>query len=184
VFKRRDEIDGVDSAVVILLDASNSMYECEFNQVAKTNECLMQHAVPTVVAIHQAVKAAGGEVMVAAFGRTVCKVSEWGAPTAKVAKALEYVPDDGITNDARAIRFCGDLLLKRSEQRRILFVLTDGDGDKELARANVDTLERLGITVIGVGIGLDVSNVYPNNIRVNNANALASASFKQIKLAL
>ena len=184
VFKRRDEIDGVDSAVVILLDASNSMYEQEFNQTSKKNECLMQHAVPTVVAIHQAVRAAGGEVMVAAFGRTVCKVADWGAPTVKVAKALEYVPDNGLTNDARAIRFCGDLLLKRSEQRRILFVLTDGNGDLELARANVDTLERLGITVIGVGIGLDVSNVYKNNIRVNNANALASASFKQIKLAL
>lgn len=184
LFKRRDEIEGVDSAVVILLDASNSMYDTEFNLTSGKRECLMDHAVPAVVAIHQAVKAAGGDVLVAAFGRTVCKVADWGAPTVKVAKSLERVPDNGMTNDARAIRFCGDLLLKRSEARRILFVLTDGDGDVEMARANVDTLERLGVTVIGIGIGLDVSKVYPNNVRVNDGNALAAASFKQIKLAL
>jgi hypothetical protein len=184
VFKRRDEIEGVDSAVVILLDASNSMYDTEFNALSGKRECFMDRAVPTVVALHQAVKAAGGDVLVAAFGRTVSKVADWGAPTVKVAKALERVPDDGMTNDARAIRFCGDLLLKRSEARRILFVLTDGDGDKQLARANVDALERLGVTVIGIGIGLDVSGVYPNNVRVNDASALASTSFKQIKLAL
>ena len=184
VFKRRDEVEGVDSAVVILLDSSNSMYDNETNSTTGKRECYMDHAVPAVVAIHQAVKAAGGEVMVAAFGRTVCKVADWGAPTVKVAKSLERVPDNGATNDAAAIRFCGDLLLKRSEARRILFVLTDGEGDGQMARANVDTLERLGVTVIGIGIGLDVSGVYPNNVRVNDGNALASASFKQIKLAL
>lgn len=184
VFKRRDEVEGIDSAVVILLDASNSMYDNETNTTTGKRECYMDHAVPAVVAIHQAVKAAGGDVLVAAFGRTVSKVADWSAPTVKVAKALERVPDNGCTNDARAIRFCGDLLLKRSEARRILFVLTDGDGDVEMARANVDTLERLGVTVIGIGIGLDVSKVYPNNIRVNDASALAAASFKQIKLAL
>jgi hypothetical protein len=184
VFKRRDEVEGIDSAVVILLDVSYSMYENKVNAKTAKFECYMEHAVPTVTALHQAVKAAGGEVMVAAFGRTVCKVSDWGAPTVKVAKALECVSENGATNDAAAIRFCGDLLLKRSEARRILFVLTDGDGDQKLARANVDALERLGVTVIGIGIGLDVSGVYPNNIRVNDASALASASFKQIKLAL
>ena len=184
VFKRRDEVEGVDSAVVILLDASNSMYDNETNPTTGMRECYMDHAVPAVVAIHQAVKAAGGEVLVAAFGRTISKVADWGAATVKVAKALERVPDNGSTNDAQAVRFCGNLLLKRSEERRILFVLTDGEGDVEMTRANVDTLERLGVTVIGIGIGLDVSNVYPNNVRVNDGNALASASFKQIKLAL
>jgi nitric oxide reductase activation protein len=184
VFKRRDEVEGVDSAVVILLDNSNSMYDNETNATTGKRECYMDHAVPAVVAIHQAVKAAGGEVLVAAFGRTVCKVADWSAPTVKVAKSLERVPDNGSTNDAAAIRFCGDLLLKRSEERRILFVLTDGEGDGQMARANVDTLERLGVTVIGIGIGLDVSGVYPNNVRVNDATSLASASFKQIKLAL
>lgn len=184
VFKRRDEVEGVDSAVVILLDASNSMYDNETNLTTGARECYMDHAVPAVVAIHQAVKAAGGEVLVAAFGRTISKVADWGAPTVKVAKALERVPDSGSTNDAQAIRFCGDLLLKRSEERRILFVLTDGEGDCEMTRANVDTLERLGVTVIGIGIGLDVAGVYPNNVRVNDGNALAAASFKQIKLAL
>jgi hypothetical protein len=184
VFKRRDEIEGIDSAVVILLDASNSMYDNETNTTTGKRECYMDHAVPAVVAIHHAVKAAGGEVMVAAFGRTVSKVADWSAPTVKVAKSLERVPDNGATNDAAAIRFCGDLLLKRSEARRILFVLTDGEGDGQMARANVDTLERLGVTVIGIGIGLDVSGVYPNNVRVNDGNALAAASFKQIKLAL
>jgi cobalamin biosynthesis protein CobT len=184
VFKRRDEVEGVDSAVVILLDASNSMFDNEFHAASGKRECYMDHAVPAVVAIHQAVKAAGGDVMVAAFGRTISKVADWSAPTVKVAQALERVPDIGSTNDAQAIRFCGDLLLKRAEARRILFVLTDGEGDAEMARANVDTLERLGVTVIGIGIGLDVSKVYPNNVRVNDASALASASFKQIKLAL
>lgn len=181
VFKRRDEVDGIDSAVMILLDNSSSMFE---RTNARKKLCLMDYAVPTVVALHQAIRAAGGAVAVASFGWTVHKVADWGTPTAKAAQVLAQIGDDGMTNDAQAIRFCGDILLQRNEQRRILFVITDGVGDGEMARANVEALERLGITVIGVGIELNVSGVYNQNITVRDINDLASASFKQIKVAI
>ena len=63
------------------------------------------------------------------------------------------------------------------------FSVTDGEGDTRETRQQVMSGERLGITTVGVGIQLDVSNVYPNNIKVADSNDLAGASFKQIKLA-
>ena len=81
------------------------------------------------------------------------------------------------------MRYAHKLLLNRPEQRKIAFVITDGEGNSPFVRAQIKTGERLGITTIGVGIELDVSRVYPQSVNVKDAADLGAVSFKQIKLA-
>jgi predicted transcriptional regulator len=73
--------------------------------------------------------------------------------------------------------------MKRHEERKVMFVITDGDGHKAAAKHQAQVGERLGITTIGVGIQYNVSDVYSNNVHVKTIADLGSASFKQIKLA-
>jgi hypothetical protein len=64
-----------------------------------------------------------------------------------------------------------------------VFVITDGEGQKDDVRAQCGAGVNLGITTIGVGIELDVSESYPVSVRVKDAANLGEVAFKQIKLA-
>jgi len=181
LFKRRDEVEGVDSAVLILLDNSGSMEYLNKDGVTR-----MQAAVPVVVALHAAATAAGAAVAVDAFSIGTTPVVGWGAPTAKLAGLISKINPNYNTNDYQAVRLAGDKLLARPEQRKVLIVITDGNGDRERTSKHVAALERCGVTVIGIGILLDseMTSVYPSSINVKNLQDLASASFKHIKVAM
>jgi hypothetical protein len=181
LFKRRDEVEGVDSAVLILLDNSGSM-----EYMTKDGTVRMQAAVPVVVALHAAATAAGASVAVDAFSIATTPVVGWGAPTAKLAGLISKINPNYNTNDYKAVRLAGDKLLARPEQRKVLIVITDGNGDRERTAKHVAALERCGVTVIGIGIMLEseMTSVYPSSINVKNLQDLASASFKHIKVAM
>lgn len=177
VFKRRDEVEGVDSAVLILLDVSLSM----FYETSNGPPALIKAAVPTVSGLHQAVTAAGAECAVWAFGNYPVSLSPWGGAAAKLRDRLEHIDGYGQTNDGLAVRLCGDILLARDEARRVLFVVTDGAGDSDTTKDRVAALERCGVTVIGVGIGVDVSGTYSQCVMVKDAADLNTISLKAIK---
>ena len=182
LFKRRDEVEGVDSAVLILLDNSGSMeYVSKYSKMTR-----VEAAVPVVVALHAAATAAGASVAVDAFSIATTPIVGWGAPTAKLATLINKIDPNYNTNDYQAVRLAGDKLLARPEQRKVLIVITDGNGDRERTAKHVASLERCGVTVIGVGIMLDseMTDVYPSSISVKNLQDLASASFKHIKVAM
>jgi hypothetical protein len=181
LFKRRDEVEGVDSAVLILLDNSGSM-----EYLVKDGTPRMKAAVPVVVALHAAATAAGASVAVDAFSIATTPVIGWGAPTAKLAGLIAKINPNYNTNDYQAVRLAGDKLLARPEQRKILIVITDGNGDRERTAKHVAALERCGVIVIGIGIMLnsEMTDVYPSSISVKNLQDLASASFKHIKVAM
>ena len=182
LFKRRDEVEGVDSAVLILLDNSGSMeYVSKYSKMTR-----VEAAVPVVVALHAAATAAGASVAVDAFSIATTPIVGWGAPTAKLATLINKIDPNYNTNDYMAVRLAGDKLLARPEQRKILIVITDGNGDRERTAKHVAALERCGVTIIGIGIMLDsdMTDVYPSSISVKNLQDLASASFKHIKVAM
>ena len=182
LFKRRDEVEGVDSAVLILLDNSGSMeWVSKYSKITR-----VEAAVPVVVALHAAATAAGASVAVDAFSIATTPIVGWGAPTAKLATLINKIDPNYNTNDYMAVRLAGDKLLARPEQRKILIVITDGNGDRERTAKHVAALERCGVTVIGIGIMLEseMTSVYPSSINVKNLQDLASASFKHIKVAM
>lgn len=172
VFKRRREVAGIDSAVVVLIDVSGSMGSC-LGMTASTAKALIT-----------SLEKAGVKVAVVTFGTSFSVLKPFESPSIRRhLDDLSRLGDGGGTNDYHALRFAHELLAMRPEQRKVVFSLTDGYGDVQSSVAQIEQGNRLGITTVGVGILDDVSGVYKNSIHVTSMDDLATASFKQIKLA-
>ena len=171
VFQQRRDVEGIDSAVVICLDVSGSMRR-ELGTVVGVGSILAETLLSAQV-----------QVAITSFGTRASLVTPFGTPAAKVRKTLSHLSAWGDTNDYAAVRMAADMLLPRSEERKVIFVVTDGVGDRVQCREQCRAAQALGITVIGVGIGTDVSNIYPNAIRIDSVEELGQTMFNRIKLA-
>jgi len=100
----------------------------------------------------------------------------------KAKNIMKRFNTGGSTNDYFAIRFAHEQLLARPETRKVCFVLTDGEGHVDMVKQQINQGNRLGITTVGVGIGVDVAKVYDKHVNILKIKELATASFKQIKL--
>lgn len=178
VFKRHHEEAGIDSAVVIVLDVSSSMWAAD-----NKGTLLINHSVNVCAALVDTLHRAGVAVSVITFGGRTSILKDWSMHPKKLNALLPLIMQGGDTNDYFAIRYAHEMLLARPEQRKVVFSITDGVGDALSTMKQVATGERIGITTVGVGIYHDVKSVYPNAVRVDNLDDMASASFKQIKVA-
>ena len=178
VFKRHHEEAGIDSAVVVVLDVSASMWA-----VDDKNQTLINHAVNVCSALVDTLHKAGVAVSVITFGSKTSVLKDWSTHPRKLDSLLPLVASGGDTNDYFAIRYAHEMLHKRPEQRKVVFAITDGVGQPQDTRAQVNAGSRLGISTVGIGIQHDVQRVYPNAVRVDHLEDMATASFKQIKLA-
>ena len=174
LFQLRRDIDGIDSAVVICLDVSSSMFD---------DTKYIKNAIGTALALAETLDAAGVKTAIVTFGYTSSIAAGFDDRLAVKREVLSRITDGGSTNDFAAIRHSHDLLRGRPEQRKVCFVLTDGDGNVMAARRQAKGGEALGITTIGVGICHDVSHVYPIAVRVDDPADLARVALGQIKLA-
>jgi hypothetical protein len=184
LFKRRHDTDGIDSAVVICLDVSSSMFDDgPRNSKYGRAERIVQ-AVLTTEALLETLHKSQVATAVVTFGSCASVLKPFELHPTKAQALLNRVNEGGGTNDYFAIRYAHKMLMGRPEERKLCFVITDGCGRVSAAREQVKVGERLGITTIGVGIGMDVSRVYPQCVNVNNIQELGAVSFKQIKLAV
>ena len=98
--------------------------------------------------------------------------------------SLNRLHESGKTNTVTAMRFSHELLAQRSEARKVLFVITDGRGDEVGGAHQIGIGERLGVTTIGLGIGVDISHTFgSNSVTVKKAMDIGNVAFKHIKLA-
>jgi len=175
VFKRHHEEGGIDSAVVFIMDCSGSMFDEN-----------MQAAAPVMATMLDTLDRAGVATSVITFGTTTSMLKPWNMTKAKALPLISHLRSGGDNSDSAALRYAHSLLLNRPEQRKVVFIFADGGVDYEDEKrcmSQAKSGERLGITTIGVGIHADLSRMYPNNIEINSVADLATASFKQIKLA-
>jgi cobalamin biosynthesis protein CobT len=180
LFKRRHEVAGVDSAVVIAVDVSGSMFGHPPEGPSAYNIC---HAVHTCAALLHTLHHAGVATSVITFGSEVSLLKPWSMHYRKVFPMLECLGAGGGTNDSDALRLAHRMLYARNEARKVAFVLTDGVGDMSETHNQAIAGARLGVTTIGVGIKHDVSYVYPNNVTVNSLADLGTVAFTKLKLA-
>jgi len=171
VFKRHHEVEGIDSAVVIMVDVSSSM------------ERRLQTAREAAAALYQTLSAAGVAVAVIAFDHFTSVPVPFGTPVQRATNLIARIALGGSTNDYLAIRYAHEMLLGRRENRKVVISLTDGEGEPKSAKRQCEIGMRLGITTIGIGIEENVGSVYPRSIRIDKLTDLANASFAQIKLA-
>jgi cobalamin biosynthesis protein CobT len=175
LFKRRMEVEGIDSAVVIVLDVSGSMEEvCGGNRI--------RPAVKTLAALLESLNAAGVATCVLTFANDTSVLKPWAMPVKKALGEIKGVKCGGSTNDYFAVRYAHELLLARSEVRKVCFVITDGGGAAYTA-LQVQSGQRLGLTTVGVGIGVDISDTYPQSVCIDDVTKLGEVAFNQIKLA-
>jgi len=171
-FKQRLDTEGIDSAVVLLIDISSSM------EGARANA-----AIPGCMALLETLAAAEVDVCVMAFSCQASIIKPWTMPARKAMALLPKLRVEGGTKDYSALRLAHGLLLRHPAQRKVVFALSDGDGDTREARAQNIAASRLGITTIGIGIRHDVSAVYAQCVRVDDLADLGQTMFKHIKLA-
>ena len=194
LFKRRLESDGIDSAVVIMLDVSGSMFNPNyvFDERGQAvmdakGEPVMQEyidgAVKTCAALLDTLNKAGVKTAVVTFGSCASVLKPFEMPVARALERVSKVNAGQNTNDYAALRFCHEMLHGRPESRKVVFVITDGQGDEYEVNNQCKAGENIGISTIGVGIALDVSDSYPVSVTVKDAANLGAVAFKQIKLA-
>ena len=173
LFKRRSEVAGIDSAVTIVLDCSGSMRDGN----------RMQHAVDVCYALLTTLGQAGVPTSVVTFSGVISTLKPFNAPYQRAKPLLERIQCSGGTNDYAALNFAHGMLLRRTEARRVCFVLTDGEGAPAATHDQCNAGSRLGITTIGIGIQENVSRVYPNAVRVDNLADMGTVAFNKLKLA-
>jgi uncharacterized protein YegL len=173
LFKRRQEVEGIDSAVVVVLDVSGSMKGKQLDIACDACATLIDTLGRAQVS-----------VCLMAFGSWAHILLPFDTNYRKAKSLLAKLVTCGNTNDYFAVRYAHQMLSMRPEQRKVCFVLSDGDGHVIRTKHQVKVGERMGITTIGVGIKHDVSNVYSKAIEVNKLEDLGTATFKQIKLAV
>jgi len=194
LFKRRLESEGVDSAVVVVLDVSGSMFENQYKHDPKGVVILddkgnpltylyMDYAVKATAALLDTLTRAGVKVSLHAFGSRTSVLKGFDETLVRGLSKLAHVSSGGNTNDYQAVRYAHEVLAYRPEARKAVFVITDGVGNKDATRAQVASGEALGISTVGIGIDMDVKDIYPKSICIKSAEDIGNASFKQIKLA-
>lgn len=177
VFRKRLDIEGVDSAVVICLDVSGSMYDYPGRIAA---------AIPAAHALAETLMDAGVAVAVVTFGTRASVCVPFDTPKRKTLQTIRDVFsrfED--TNDYAALRVAHDMLMSRKEPRRAVFVISDGCGNVPAMKQQIAAGQGLGITTLGVGICLDVSRIYgaQNCVTVNDPQDLGTAAFSKMKMA-
>jgi Mg-chelatase subunit ChlD len=179
VFTRRFERDGIDSAAVLLLDMSGSMWGALDNNVVSKIDV----AAACTWALAETLMQAGVDVAILGFDNDLYRLRDFGStPALKTRATLERIRTGGSTNDYAAIRLAHQMLLRHHATRRVAFVLGDGVGDRANASRQVTQGENLGISTIGIGIGYDVRSVYgAGSVRVDRPADLGRVAFQKMK---
>lgn len=196
IFSRRERTDAETSAVSILIDVSGSTA----NEVSKAQPEVLRIQVFAEVAVHltKLISDCGTSVEVNGFSgsrrvdergdlsETVefFKVKGYNESQASAAPALASIPAllSGSTPDYSALRLSIEALDKRTENRKILFVITDADDYQIKEIKHLDGVaKKLGIIIVAIGVGTaDITKCFTNAASVTSAAEVFTQSFNKL----
>lgn len=201
VFKQRTDREEHDTAVTVLIDLSGSMHgrksDVTRDCVIALSECFEGSDIKyNVVGFcnkgrHPDDPPYRGYHRVEPLDTIVFK--DFDTPLRTVRASINEIPDavGGNNSDYDFIVNAINDLRSRDEKRKVLFVLSDGHpacysgaSTSELVRhckqATIDAKKK-GVECVGVGIcDSAVTQIYPDNVVVNNVNDLSSAVFNKL----
>lgn len=199
VFTRRSVQDGIDSAVFIAVDHSSSMSD-ERNR--------MKNAAKAALALSDALKRCPGvRYKVASFSTGMSRVhsitvDRSGNKIGGTTRADWLIYKDWQESAGKFYERARSLFTTRAstpEVAALLDVLTDirkqpqtrkvvlwiGDGDAYSEDAIKALLKRYpDVTVIAIGLNVDLSQYFEHAVRVNDSNELAQTSFRTLSKVL
>jgi len=180
IFIREDEGIDLNAAVSIVIDRSGSMSQT------------IGHAVQAAVATMLAFDVPGLKTQVSVFpwyqagDEGVAVVKRWEESPRTLAARIASLTTDGGTPMAEAILFAASDVIRREETLKIVLVVTDGDpNDMGATRYIIDRARADGITVVGLGIGVETAPVFGERYAstIRNIGELSASMVRLVKAA-
>lgn len=147
LFRKPLLLRGRETAVEILLDTSGSMTDQQI-AVAKTAACRLLESLRCSKGF-----AAAMGLFPGATSRSVTPVADWHASVRDAAGRLDFVTGYGTTPILEALFWAACELESRPEEKKVVFVITDGYFPDHEVKVMLDDLSAEGILVVMVGIG-------------------------------
>lgn len=180
IFVREDEGIDINAAVSIVIDRSGSMSQ------------MIGQAAQAAVATMLAFDVPGLKTQVSVFpwysdgDEGVAVVKRWEESSKHLASRIACLTTDGGTPMAEAILFAAADVVRREETLKIVLVVTDGDpNDRAATRHVIERARADGITVVGLGIGVDTAPVFEAKYAatIGNIGELSASMVKLVKAA-
>ncbi len=194
VFYGREEGDGLDTAVLVLLDTSGSMLGNFLGNLPTRDvvpiDTRMASAVGVVLAASEAMSKHEIPFGVFAFGSSFSKIKPFEKEWSRCRRNKLSTQLGGTATDLAVLRLA-DTLVTRTEKRKIVVLVTDGEPNSPgLAIAAMNEIRRDGIEFAVILIGKDcgtfqdelTSNGYKSS-RVADPTQLAAAFFNAVENA-
>jgi cobalamin biosynthesis protein CobT len=192
IFSRRDIKEAEKSAVSVLIDCSGSMdgrririaEEIAVHLSRLLNRAKVPFAINGFHNDKQTSEQVGGGDWITTSTPTFIPFKRWGEAYGRVIAKLGSISECAIggTPDYSAIYNAIEDISKRSESRKILFILTDAEGYSiEHMRHLQKFADTCGVTIVAIGIGnTDVTRCFTNSSNVINLSDLASTTFNSL----
>ncbi|WP_026600458.1 VWA domain-containing protein [Methylomonas sp. 11b] len=189
VFQRKQAKSAPNTAIHLLLDKSESMGYQVTDSQGQPIGSRMPIALEATLALALAFEGIPGvNPGVTAFpghqDDSVFRLLEHGQRVNTRTGAFSLAAT-GSTPMTEAIWFGAASLLRCREQRKVLMVINDGQPNDTLS--TLELLQRCrdsGIETVGVGLGLDVSHLFPVAITINDLSELRAQLFELSKAVL
>ena len=175
VFERRKKGFVPDASVMLLIDRSGSM---------TTEIGLAIEAAAAAGLALEKVNGVKSAISAFPYGNSVGLLKDFGESVNKAMDVFPLVTANGSTPLAEAMLWSGWKLMSQKTQRKVLFVLTDGDPNNRVsATLMTDMLQKHGIEIMGIGINHTI-NLFKEQRRIDNIKDLPSAVFEMLEDAM
>lgn len=189
VFQRSTVKVSPNTAIHLLLDKSESMSYQIVDRLGNQLGTRMPIALEASLALALALEGLSGvNPGITAFPGSdedsVYRLLEHGQRVRLRAGAFS-LSATGSTPMTEAIWFGAASLLRCREPRKVLMVMTDGQPNETLS--TLEILQRCrdsGIETVGIGLGIDVSHLFPVSIAINELQELRAQLFELSKSVL
>jgi hypothetical protein len=189
IFARASVKKSPNTAIHLLLDKSESMSYQVQNTNSQLWESRLSIALEATLALALAFEGIPGvNPGITAFpgidDESVFRLLEQGERVRSKVSGFSLQAKDS-TPMTEAIWFGAASLLRCREPRKVLMVMTDGQPNDTLS--TLEILQRCrdsGIETVGIGLGIDVSHLFPVSIAINDFRELRSQLFDLSKSVL
>ena len=189
VFQRSSVKASPNTAIHLLVDKSESMGYPLADNLGNALGTRMPIALEASLALALALEGLPGvNPGITAFpgknDESVYRLLEHGQRVQSRTGAFALSPS-GSTPMTEAIWFGAASLLRCREPRKVLLVMTDGQPNDKLS--TLEILQRCrdsGIETVGIGLGIEVSHLFPVAIAINDFRELRSQLFELSKTLL
>lgn len=208
VFRQREDVTDMNTAIHILIDLSGSM--CHDNRIYNAGQC--------AIALASALESTSIDYAISGFtaglngqkyptkeqlkkraayrieSLDIFRFKNWDQSLFDAAPELGLIQHCALANnnDSESVRWAAEDLKKRDKRRKVLMVLSDGqpaylvEGGHfglpvDALKEEVKAITKEGIETVGIGIQTPcVKDYYPNHCVVNNVSDLAGTALDQV----